>query len=282
SDPRCEPVPALERQAGGAGPQRLGSARGDQLRPGRAHLHRRSGRLDRLPGQAGHRLPEAVQRGEAGRVPGPARRGAEGNRAVRRARPETPLSAQAGGGAAPVRRDRLLQGPQGGGDRAGRDLEAGVRRQGGRAPGGAQVSQGTAAPGEGRGLDARKAAIRSVLADLGALAERAGLPFVARDVRETRLPKLDGERFTVVVLGEFNHGKSTFINALLGAPVLPTGITPTTAVLSHVTHGARATATLVGEDGTRKTIAGSALGDWLTVDGLAGQSGKAGQDGKKS
>jgi small GTP-binding protein len=143
------------------------------------------------------------------------------------------------------------------------------------------VSEKTAAPGQGLGLDARKAAIRGVLADLGALAEKAGLPFVARDVKETRLPKLDDERFTVVVLGEFNHGKSTFINALLGAPVLPTGITPTTAVLSHVTHGVRATATLVGEDGARKTIAGSALGDWLTVDGLAGKSSSAGKDGKK-
>ena len=86
------------------------------------------------------------------------------------------------------------------------------------------------------GLDARKAAIRAVLADLGALAERAGLAYVARDIRDTRLPKLDDERFTVVVLGEFNHGKSTFINALLGAPVMPTGITPTTVVLAHVMH----------------------------------------------
>ncbi len=76
-----------------------------------------------------------------------------------------------------------------------------------------------------------------MLADLGALAERAGLAYVARDIRDTRLPKLDDERFTVVVLGEFNHGKSTFINALLGAPVMPTGITPTTAVLAHVMHG---------------------------------------------
>ncbi|HEY4395960.1 MAG TPA: dynamin family protein [Polyangia bacterium] len=139
----------------------------------------------------------------------------------------------------------------------------------------------SAAPGEGRGLDARKAAIRGVLAELGALAGKAGLPYIERDVKETRLPKLDDERFTVVVLGEFNHGKSTFINALLGAPVLPTGITPTTAVLAHVTHGPRATATLVGDDGGRKTIAGSTLGDWLTVDGLAGQSGKDGQKGEK-
>jgi signal recognition particle receptor subunit beta len=41
----------------------------------------------------------------------------------------------------------------------------------------------------------------------------------------------------LVVLGEFNHGKTTFVNALLGGPVLPTGITPTTAVIHEVRHG---------------------------------------------
>jgi small GTP-binding protein len=132
----------------------------------------------------------------------------------------------------------------------------------------------------GSGLDARKAAIRGVLGDLGALAERAGLAYVARDIRETRLPKLDDERFTVVVLGEFNHGKSTFINALLGAPIMPTGITPTTAVLAHVMHGPRATATLVGDDGGRTPIASGALADWLTVEGQAHQAGKGNGKGE--
>jgi small GTP-binding protein len=138
----------------------------------------------------------------------------------------------------------------------------------------------SAPDGAPQGLDARKVAIRGVLSDLGALAERAGMPFVARDVRETRLPKLDDERFTVVVLGEFNHGKSTFINALLGAQVLPTGITPTTAMLAHVTYGERAGATLVGEDGSRKTIALGALGDWLTVEGAAKQLDQLNKGGK--
>lgn len=123
-------------------------------------------------------------------------------------------------------------------------------------------------PSTSASVDERKAAIRGVLADLAAAAEAAGLPWIARDVRETRLPKLDEERFSVVVLGEFNHGKSTFINALLGAPILPTGITPTTAILTHIAHGARASATLVGDDGARRSIDAGALGDWLTVDGL--------------
>jgi small GTP-binding protein len=137
----------------------------------------------------------------------------------------------------------------------------------------------TAPKKPGRAPDDRKAAIRGVLADLAVAAEAAGLPSVARDVLETRLPKLDAERFTIVVLGEFNHGKSTFINALLGAPVLPTGITPTTAVLSHISQGAKESATLVFESGERKPIDLKRLGDWLTVDGLADKPtpAKAGQ-----
>jgi small GTP-binding protein len=124
-------------------------------------------------------------------------------------------------------------------------------------------------------LDDKKTAIRAVLTDLAAAAEVAGLPWVARDVRDTRLPKLDDERFSVVVLGEFNHGKSTFINALLGTSLLPTGITPTTALLAHVTHGAKPSATAVTENGDRTPIDAAALADHVTVDGLAKAEGKS-------
>jgi small GTP-binding protein len=127
-------------------------------------------------------------------------------------------------------------------------------------------------------LDEKKAAIRAVLVDLGKAAAAAGLPFVERDVRETRLPKLDDERYSVVVLGEFNHGKSTFINALLGAPLLPTGITPTTALLTHISHGGKTTATAVTEGGERRKVEAAALGDWLTVEGAA--QPKTGAQGK--
>jgi len=131
-----------------------------------------------------------------------------------------------------------------------------------------------------KSLDEKKTAIRGVLADLAAAADAAGLPWVARDVRDTRLPKLDDERFSVVVLGEFNHGKSTFINALLGTPLLPTGITPTTALLAHVTHGARAAATAVSENGDRTTIDAAALAEHLTVEGLARTDGNGKGDAK--
>ena len=38
----------------------------------------------------------------------------------------------------------------------------------------------------------------------------------------------------VAIMGEFNAGKSTFVNALLGADIAPTGVLPTTATLHHV------------------------------------------------
>ncbi len=38
----------------------------------------------------------------------------------------------------------------------------------------------------------------------------------------------------LAIVGEFNAGKSTFINALMGAEVAPTGVSPTTATLHHL------------------------------------------------
>jgi GTPase SAR1 family protein len=119
------------------------------------------------------------------------------------------------------------------------------------------------------GPAARKAAIRTVLLRLAEVAEAAGMRSTARDIRDERLPKLEDERFSLVVLGEFNHGKSTFINALLGQSILPVGITPTTAALAHLRHGDPARAEVVRESGARAPLAIAALADWLTVDGQA-------------
>ena len=55
-----------------------------------------------------HRLAQALQRHQPGRVPGAAGGGAAGARALRRAAAHPPLPAEAGGGAAAVRADHLL------------------------------------------------------------------------------------------------------------------------------------------------------------------------------
>lgn len=45
------------------------------------------------------------------------------------------------------------------------------------------------------------------------------------------------ELFLVVVVGEFNSGKSAFINALLGQPLLKEGVTPTTTQINVLRYG---------------------------------------------
>jgi GTPase SAR1 family protein len=42
--------------------------------------------------------------------------------------------------------------------------------------------------------------------------------------------------FTISVVGEFSRGKSTLINNLLGAEILPTGALPTTAIQTKITY----------------------------------------------
>jgi hypothetical protein len=49
--------------------------------------------------------------------------------------------------------------------------------------------------------------------------------------------RLVEERLQVAVLGQFKRGKSTFLNALLGAPVLPTGVVPLTAIATFIRWG---------------------------------------------
>ncbi|WP_170000314.1 dynamin family protein, partial [Campylobacter sp. RM9328] len=57
---------------------------------------------------------------------------------------------------------------------------------------------------------------------------------------KNELGKLDlflCEPAQVAIVGQFSSGKSTFLNALLGQNVLPTGVTPVTARLTHIKYG---------------------------------------------
>jgi GTP-binding protein EngB required for normal cell division len=119
-------------------------------------------------------------------------------------------------------------------------------------------------------LEHHKQAKREIIARLQQLAELAdavGMVTLARDIRTTRIPKLESERFHLVVLGEFNHGKSTFVNALLGSDILPTGITPTTASINHVVWAQQPTARVVLTTGESKFLDPQQLKEWVTVAG---------------
>jgi tetratricopeptide (TPR) repeat protein len=67
----------------------------------------------------------------------------------------------------------------------------------------------------------------------------------------------------VAVMGEFNAGKSSFVNALVGDEVAPTGVTPTTATVNVLRHGPTAGARVVYHDGTVRALGPASVGPFL-------------------
>lgn len=78
--------------------------------------------------------------------------------------------------------------------------------------------------------------VRDVLTELLACASSANMPSEQIDMLKETLQALE-DSFLVVVVGEFNAGKSSFINALLNTDKLEEGVTPTTAQINLIRYG---------------------------------------------
>lgn len=85
-------------------------------------------------------------------------------------------------------------------------------------------------------LEAQLAEGRRLLADLRDALTRFGATATDQDALASSIRQLD-ELFLLVIVGEFNAGKSAFINALAGRRLLQEGVTPTTARIHLVTYG---------------------------------------------
>ena len=72
------------------------------------------------------------------------------------------------------------------------------------------------------------------------------LPRESLDLLQKSIIQLD-ELFLLVVVGEFNAGKSALINALLGGKVLAEGVTPTTSRVTMIRWGEELKETVVDE-----------------------------------
>lgn len=68
----------------------------------------------------------------------------------------------------------------------------------------------------------------------------------------------------VVVLGAFKAGKSSFLNSLLGAEILPVGVLPLTALVTRLAYGPEDRLEVVFLGGERRSLPLSALPDYVT------------------
>ena len=72
--------------------------------------------------------------------------------------------------------------------------------------------------------------------------------------------------FLLVIVGEFNSGKSAFINALIGGDVMPEGVTPTTAVINLLRHGDEISETMLPDGVIERTFPAPFLDEITVVD----------------
>ncbi len=103
------------------------------------------------------------------------------------------------------------------------------------------------------GWQRRREGLVDLLRRLGEFIGERGDQAVAADIAGAA-ERLSQGRLTLAVLGEFKRGKSTLINSLLEAPVLPVGVVPMTSAPLRVEYGEEPTAAVRFEAGGQLSI----------------------------
>jgi len=105
----------------------------------------------------------------------------------------------------------------------------------------------------------------SNFAALEKLALESGALHLAAETRALAERFRDG-LFYVACVGQFKRGKSTLLNALVGSPILPTGVVPVTAVVTVIRHGNHMAARIRFENGDWQEIDPGDLSRFVTED----------------
>lgn len=78
------------------------------------------------------------------------------------------------------------------------------------------------------------------------------------------LDRAEDRSFEIAVFGRVSSGKSSLLNSVLGADVLPVGVTPVTAVPTRIIHGERPSLTVSFTDVPSKTFEMERLAEFAT------------------
>lgn len=103
----------------------------------------------------------------------------------------------------------------------------------------------------------------NVLYNLTSILEAFPCKKLQEEINQTLL-LIQNKRLNVAIIGEFRRGKSSLINALLGMPILPVDIEPTTATINRVTYGLKPRAILHFKDGSSSEIPIQELSNYVT------------------
>jgi GTP-binding protein EngB required for normal cell division len=125
------------------------------------------------------------------------------------------------------------------------------------------------AEGVGQDLKARLARLEQAGNDLqllgkieSAVRERGLVEF--RPAIAAILDRAEDHSFEIAVFGRVSSGKSSLLNAILGTDVLPVGVTPITAVPTHITHAQTPSLTVSFSEAPTKKLELSHLREFAT------------------
>ena len=93
---------------------------------------------------------------------------------------------------------------------------------------------------------------QNLLRRIDTLSSRSYVEIAEQQKLEELKQILQDATFTVVVIGEFSRGKSTFINALIGQDLIPMDVLPETAVIHAISYGKEPALTIIHRDGTKE------------------------------
>jgi len=100
------------------------------------------------------------------------------------------------------------------------------------------------------------------LGRLAEIADALGEHSIGGDVRQL-VGRISEGRFFVACVGQFKRGKSTLLDALVGEPILPTGVVPVTTVPTVLRYGTERTARVL-IDGKWRTIRPEELSHYVS------------------
>ncbi|HEX2938896.1 MAG TPA: dynamin family protein [Ruminiclostridium sp.] len=93
----------------------------------------------------------------------------------------------------------------------------------------------------------------ALLEDTQKLANELKMNFLTQELNSIYSGQTN-QCFTISVVGEFSRGKSTLINNLFNAEILPTGALPTTAIQSKITYNEKPMIVHILPDGSRQAF----------------------------
>jgi small GTP-binding protein len=109
----------------------------------------------------------------------------------------------------------------------------------------------------------RKVALAAVLDEIFEICGNAPLERLQPAICDLK-QRLKTDEVRLAVLGQMKRGKSSLLNALLGEPILPTGVLPLTSVVTEIRYAADPRACIVYRSGLSEEIALADIGEYVT------------------